>query len=240
MRIWRNRTWPVVAAMVFVLARGLWATAQEEPPPAGTLRHAVLCPPFKGDPELATLYHTEMIKLLQTCERVELMDAPRLFGWKSPEFYYRINGEIIASEGGRPFIAISVVDAARKEQIASFAAPASTEKSAVNAWKKTIRQDMVRRTAKLPFECRLRSQRGQESYTLDRGLAAGLQPCMTLYVSTDEEPLISPVTGELIGRESPRAVGQVQVFRVMDSTAYVRPVAGTQLPKSGKLFARTF
>ena len=36
------------------------------------------------------------------------------------------------------------------------------------------------------------------------------------------------------------SVGEVYVFRVLENTAYVRPVAGNKLPKSGKLSARTF
>ena len=63
---------------------------------------------------------------------------------------------------------------------------------------------------------------------------------MVLYVSLDEEPLISPVTGETIGRDSPRAAGQIEVFRVMENTAYARPVGETKLPRFSKLFARTF
>ena len=83
-------------------------------------------------------------------------------------------------------------------------------------------------------------QQGQESISLDRGLASGLEPGMVLYVSVDEEPLLSPVTGAIIGRDSPRAAGQIQVFRVLDETAYARPVMNTKLPRTAKLFARSF
>ena len=240
MKLWRDWSRLLVVAVSLVLATGLGAVAQEEVSTEESLRHAVVCPPFKGDTELATLYHDGMIEVLEACNRIELLNAPRAFSRKSPEFYYRVNCEIITIEDGDPFVTISVVDAARKEQIASYVAPASTEKSMLNSWKKTLRADLARRTAKLPFECRLRHQRGQESYTLDRGLTAGLQLGMRFFVSTDEEPLISQATGELIGRESPRAVGEVYVFRVLENTAYVRPVAGNKLPKSGKLSARTF
>ena len=99
---------------------------------------------------------------------------------------------------------------------------------------------MTRRAAKLPFECRVRRKTGQESISLDRGLGAGLQPGMVLYVSMEEEPLISPVTGEIVGRDSPRAVGQIQVFRVMEDTAYARPVLDTKLPLFSRLYARSF
>ena len=63
---------------------------------------------------------------------------------------------------------------------------------------------------------------------------------MVLYVSADEEPLLSPVTGEVIGRDSPRAAGQIQIFRVMEDAAYARPVPNTQLPRFSKLYARSF
>ena len=63
---------------------------------------------------------------------------------------------------------------------------------------------------------------------------------MVLYVSEDEEPLMSPTTGEVIGRDSPRAAGQIQVFRVMDDSAYARPVLDAKLPRFSKLYARSF
>ena len=81
---------------------------------------------------------------------------------------------------------------------------------------------------------------GQDSVSLDRGLGSGLQPGMVLLVSLDEEPLISPVTGAIVGRDSPRAAGKIQVFRVMEDTAYARAVLDTKLPRFTKLFARTF
>ena len=86
----------------------------------------------------------------------------------------------------------------------------------------------------------VRRQQGQESVSLDRGLNSGLQPGMLLYVSMDEEPLLSPVTGEIVGRDSPRAAGQIEVFRVMENTAYARPADGTKLPRFSRLYARTF
>ncbi len=63
---------------------------------------------------------------------------------------------------------------------------------------------------------------------------------MVLDVSLEEEPLMSPITGEIIGRDSPRAVGQIQIFRVMDNTAYARPVLDTKIPRFSKLYAREF
>ncbi len=132
------------------------------------------------------------------------------------------------------------MDEARQERIASHVAPASAEPAVLAAWSRTLQAAMQRRAARLPFECRIRRHAGQQSVSLDRGLASGLQPGLVLYVSLDEEPLISPVTGEIVGRDSPRAVGQVQVFRVMENTAYARPVRDTKLPRSSRLYARQF
>ena len=99
---------------------------------------------------------------------------------------------------------------------------------------------MARRAAKLPFECRITRQRGQESVSLDRGLGAGLVPGLVLYVSADEEPLISPATGEIVGRDSPRPIGQIQIFRVTEDAAYARPAPDSKLPRFDKLYARNF
>lgn len=218
------------------------AVGQTEIPVSSSnvLRHAVACPPFKGNPELAQLYHAEMVQMLKANDAIEYLEGPRATGREAPEFIFRINGEIVANEDGQFFVTLSVVDEARKEQIASYVAPASQEKSILSAWKKTIQADVARRAAKLPFECRIRRQQGQESVSLDRGLGAGLQPGMLLYASMDEEPLISPVTGEMIGRDSPRAAGQIQIFRVMEDTAYARPVLDVKLPRFSKLYARSF
>lgn len=228
-----------VAAFLLMAAA---AAGQEDAPVAfsNALRHAVACPPFKGDSELAQIYHAEMVKMLKATDAIEYLEGSRASGREAPEFTYRINGEIVANEDGQFFVTLAVVDEARKEQIASYVAPASTEASHLAAWKKTIQADINRRASKLPFECRIRRQQGQESVSLDRGLSAGLQPGMLLYVSMDEEPLISPVTGEMIGRDSPRAAGQIQIFRVMEDTAYARPVLDVKLPRFSKLYARSF
>jgi hypothetical protein len=216
------------------------APAQERGFATDGLRHAVVCPPFKGPAELAGLYHAEMVKMLQETEHIEYLEGARALARRAPEFTFRVMGEIVEGEDGQVFVTVSLVDAARKEQIASHVAPASSEKASIAAWKKTIQKDMQRRASKLPFECRIRRKAGQSSYSLDRGLGSGLQPGMVLYVAVDEEMLISPYTGEVIGRDSPRAMGQIEVFRVMENTAYARPVAGTQVPRTGKLYARTF
>ena len=205
-----------------------------------SLRHAVACPPFKGDADLADAYHAEMVNMLKATDGIEYLEGARASTRRAPEFTYRINGSILQNEEGQSFVVVTLMDDARKEQIASHVAPASTEPSAIEAWKRTIQADMKRRSSRLPFECRVRRQQGQGSVSLDRGLGSGLQPGMILYVSIDEEPLMSPVTGEIIGRDSPRAVGQIEVFRVMENTAYARPYGETKLPRFAKLFARAF
>ena len=80
----------------------------------------------------------------------------------------------------------------------------------------------------------------REALVLDRGLDAGLEPRMTLYVSGKEEVLLDPQTGEVVGRDAPRAYGQIVVYRVNAHNAYARPVEGTKLPKRGTWVARSF
>ena len=225
-----------------LLAAGLAtaASAEDAVPAPGVLRHAVACPPFKGDSALAATYHSEMVKMLKSTAGIEYLEGARALARRAPEFTYRINGSIVDNEEGQSFVVVTLTDDARKEQIASHVAPASAERSLIEAWKRTIQADMKRRAAKLPFECRIRRQQGQGSVSLDRGLDSGLQPGMVLYVSMDEEPLISPATGEIVGRDSPRAAGQIEVFRVMANTAYARPVEGAKLPRFSRLYARTF
>ena len=229
-------------AAVALAAAGIPASAAEEAPAAAPvlLRHAVACPPFKGDEALAQIYHGEMVKMLKATEGIEYLEGARALARRAPEFTYRINGAIVENEDGEPFVVVTLSDDARKEQIASHVAPASADRDALEAWKRTIQADMKRRASKLPFECRIRRKAGQESVSLDRGLGSGLQPGVVLYVSMDEEPLISPVTGEVVGRDSPRPAGQIEVFRVMADTAYARPVEGTKLPRFSSLYARTF
>ena len=212
------------------------AGAAEAAPAAPTLNHAVVCPPFKGDTVVAGLYHAEMVRMLKSTPGIEYFDGARPL----PEFTFRVNGEVETNEEGQVFVRVTVLDAARKEQIASHVAPASLDPDLIAGWSRTIQTDMTRRASKLPFECRVSRQRGQESVSLDRGLGAGLEPGMVLYVSVDEEPLLSPVTGDVIGRDSPRAAGQIQIFRVMEDAAYARPTLDTKLPRFTKLYARSF
>lgn len=212
------------------------AGAAEAAPAAPTLNHAVVCPPFKGDTVVAGLYHAEMVRMLKSTPGIEYFDGARPL----PEFTFRVNGEVETNEEGQVFVRVTVLDAARKEQIASHVAPASLDPDLIAGWSRTIQTDMTRRASKLPFECRVSRQRGQESVSLDRGLGAGLEPGMVLYVSADEEPLISPATGEIVGRDSPRAVCQIQIFRVMDDAAYARPTLDSKLPRFENLFGRSF
>ena len=212
------------------------AGAAEAAPAAPTLNHAVVCPPFKGDTVVAGLYHAEMVRMLKSTPGIEYFDGARPL----PEFTFRVNGEVETNEEGQVFVRVTVLDAARKEQIASHVAPASLDPDLIAGWSRTIQTDMTRRASKLPFECRVSRQRGQESVSLDRGLGAGLEPGMVLYVSADEEPLISPATGEIVGRDSPRAVCQILIFRVMDDAAYARPTLDSKLPRFENLFGRSF
>ena len=198
------------------------------------------CPPFKGDPAIASIYHAELVKMLKAMPGIEFLEGRHALARSAPEFMYRLNGSVVTNKDGQLFVLVTLEDAARKEQIATHLAPASTDPKAIAAWDRMIQSDMERRASKLPFECRVRRQQGQESVTLDRGLDSGLQPGMLLYVSMDEEPLLSPITSEVIGRDSPRAAGQIEVFRVKKNTAYARPVGDTKLPRLSKLYARSF
>ena len=231
----------VAGCALWALAAGAAAVEPAALAPAAVvLRHAVACPPFNGDSPLAAVYHAEMVKMLKATPEIEYLEGARALARRAPEFTFRVNGSIEVNEDGQPFVVVTLTDDARKEQIASHVAPASDDLGILAAWKKTIQEDMARRAAKLPFECRIRRQQGQESVSLDRGLGSGLQPGMVLYVSVDEEPLISPATGAVVGRDSPRAAGQIEIFRVMENNAYARPVAGTQLPRTSRLYAKAF
>ncbi len=230
----------VAGCALWALAAGAAAAEPAVAPAATLLRHAVACPPFKGDSPLAAVYHAEMVKMLKATPEVEYLEGVRALVRRAPEFTFRVNGSIVMNEDGLPFVMVTLTDDARKEQIASHVAPASDDLGSLAAWRKTIQEDMARRASKLPFECRIRRQQGQESVSLDRGLGSGLEPGMVLYVSADEEPLISQATGEVIGRDSPRAAGQIEVFRVMENNAYARPVKGTQLPRTSRLYAKAF
>lgn len=206
-----------------------------------SLKHAVVCPPFKGDAELAQLYHDAMVELLQESDGVEYLDGVRALARQAPRYTYRILGTVEPGKNGESFITVRVMDHARKEQIVSHMSQASSDPDDVKKWKKTIQKAIVRKTSRQPFECgAIRRRRGQASLSLDRGLDSGLQPGTVLELAWEDEDLISPDTGEVVGRDSPKAIGEIKVFRVMANTAYARPVEGTRIPSTKRLYARTF
>ena len=235
----RNRIQQIVfGGVLLMLAAGLSPASA-----AGTaaLKHAVICPPFKGNQELASLYHKEMVEMLKTADGVEYLAGKRALARRAPQYAYRVLGTIVTNELEGFSIVISLMDTARKEQVASYVAPASKKKSDLASWKKTMKTSIERRASKQPFECRVTRRRmGQASLSLDRGLDSGLKPGTVLDLSMEPEILISPVTGEMVGRDSPRAIGQIKVFRVMSTTAYARPVKGTKIPSTSTLCARSF
>lgn len=243
------RAVPLLAAALFLaflpLARAVGASASDEPsadpevPSLSTLRHAVVCPPFKGDVALAPLYHAELLRMLRESPRVELLEGNRALARNAPAFTYRITGEVFA-EDGQSFVSLQLTDAARKELLASFVSPASANPALLAQWSQIVRSDMQRRVSALPVECRILRKQGQDSLTLDRGLGSGLRPGMVLQAVVAEEPLISPFTGEEFGRDTPAPVGPVRIFRVNEDNAYARPLPGTAVPRKGSLYAREF
>lgn len=233
-----SRLHPLLLAGLALLAPVAGVSAQE--PAAPLLRHAVACPPFQGEPKLAALYHGEMVQMLNSAPGIDFLAGPRAAGRQAPEFAFLVKGSVETNAEGQPFVMVVLLDRARDERLASYVAPASADPAVLGAWKRTIETDIARRAAKLPFECRVHQHRGQSSVSLDRGLDAGLLLGMVLLVSLDEEPLISPLTGEIVGRDSPRAAGQIEVFRVKDHSAYARPVPGTKLPRAARIYARNF
>lgn len=226
----------LAGAALLAPARGVLA----EDPAVPMLRHAVACPPFQGEPKLAALYHGEMVQMLKSAPGIDFLEGSRAAGRQAPEFAFQVKGAVETNEEGQTFVMVTLLDRARDERIASYVAPASADPDVLGAWKRTIETDIARRAAKLPFECRVHQHRGQTSVSLDRGLDAGLLPGTVLLVSMDEEPLVSPLTGEIVGRDSPRAAGQIEVFRVKEHAAYARPVPGTKLPRTSQIYARNF
>ena len=215
------------------------AIPAEDIPALSTLRHAVVCPPFKGDPDLAALYRDELLRTLRTSPRIDLLEGDRALARNVPAFTYRISGEVF-DDAGQSFVSIQLTDAARRETIASFISPASDNPALLAQWTQVVRTDMQRRVDALPFECRILRKQGQNSLTLDRGLSSGLRPGMVLQAVVAEEPLISPFTGEEFGRDTPAPVGPVRVFRVNEDNAYARPLPDTSIPRKGTLYAREF
>lgn len=216
------------------------ALSPEEIPPLATLRHAVVCPLFKGDAALGTLYRDELLRTLRASPRVDLLEGDRALARNAPAFTYRIAGEIF-DDAGQTYVSLQLVDAARREPIASFVSPASSNPTVLAQWIQVVRADMQRRVDALPFECRILRKQGQDSLTLDRGLSSGLRPGMVLQAVVAEEPLISPFTGEEFGRDTPAPLGSVRVFRVNADNAYARPLPDAPpVPRKGALYAREF
>lgn len=216
------------------------ALQPEEIPPLTTLRHAVVCPPFKGDAALGTLYRDELLRTLRASPRIDLLEGERALARNAPAFTYRIAGEIF-DDAGQTYVSLQLVDAARREPIASFVSPAAASQTMLAQWIQIVRADMQRRVDAMPFECRILRKQGQDSLTLDRGLSSGLRPGMVLQAVVAEEPLISPFTGEEFGRDTPAPLGSVRVFRVNDDNAYARPLPDApSIPRKGALYAREF
>lgn len=211
------------------------ANAAAERPSPSNLRHAVVCPPFSGEEPAAHVYRDLIAGLLQADPRVEYLDGAAATAKRAPQFTYHVRGDV--KDG---VLRLALVDVSRREVIATHATPVTADPQKLAAWGERFRQDVARRVARMPFECRVEAQAGQESLTLDRGLGSGLEPRMVLYVSGPEEELLDPRTGETVGRDAPRAYGQIVVFRVNARTAYARPLPGTVLPRSGELIARSF
>lgn len=202
--------------------------AQDYQPPEG-LRHAVVCPPFKGAKDLATRYHDALIEALKKTAHVDVLDAARKH---PPHYTYRIEGQLLPSSlpDGDPLLVLTMMDLARREEIASYISPIT--ESGLNQWVRNTLDAITSKMAILPFECRLTRTRVQQaSFSLDRGLSAGLQPGMVLRVAEAEDDLISPESGMVVGRNAPHAFGQIRIFRVEENNAYARPVEGTVFPR---------
>ncbi len=208
--------------------------------PLDGLRHAVACPPFQGPADVAALYRDEIIRLLNSNPRVEFLEGSKALAKNAPAFIYHLTGQVAPGPDGELAVTVRLVDVARKETIAAFSAPASTNRADLAKWCRSVRRDMERRARAIPFECAVQQHADSPNLTLDRGLAAGLQPGMVLYVLRRETPILSHATGQEIGRDTPRALGQIKIYRVVDNAAYARPHPGTVIPKNRKIYAREF
>ena len=117
--------WLVAASAVWTMA----AATQAEEPEVSTdgLRHAVVCPPFKGPSALAALYHGEMVKMLQGTDGIDYVEGSRTLRRHPPEFTFRVVGKIAEEADGQAYVTVSLVDTARKEQVASQVSLASAD-----------------------------------------------------------------------------------------------------------------
>lgn len=210
------------------------------------LRHAVACPPFEGAQPYAKLCHERIVAMLKEAStEIEYLAGAAAATRNAPFFTYRLYGSVAVSgsaeEGTESAeVTISLQDEARHEEIARYTSPITTNAADLASWVSVVRSDMRRRVRKMPFECRVIRHPGQRTLTLDRGLSAGLLPGMVFYISSIEEEILDPNTGEVIGRDSPAAHGKIVVFRVNAKTAYARAMEGTLLPMRGRFFAHAF
>jgi len=236
----------LLAAVVAVAASSVlcasaappFSTEPAEPVSLQDLRHAVACPPFTGLEPYAQLCHEKVVAMIkQASTEIEFLEGTAASAKKAPKFTYRLYGDVREGRDGTPEVTVSLVDEARHEEVASYTAPISDASADLSAWISVVRTDMRRRVRKMPFECAVEAEAGRATLTLDRGLSSGLQPGMVFYISGMEEEILDHNTGEVIGRDSPRAYGKIVVFRVNKGNAYARPVEGTALPKRGQFFA---
>ena len=191
-----------------------------------------------SDIVISEIKRDHIVKLLKESHNVCFFDTAATK--KVPVFHYRVDGSVSLRPDGSPVVTVRLVDVARGDVLADYSAPASADKSRLAAWCRVVRKDLKRRVRHIPFECDAHRKFGQDSITLDRGADAGLLPRMVLYVSERSEPIIDHATGKVVGHDTPRTFGQVVVFRVLDRTAYVRPLPGTAIPRRAKLFVRSF
>ena len=208
--------------------------------PLDGLRHAVACPPFQGPADLASVFRDEIIRLLTANPRVEFLEGAKALAKNAPAFIYHLTGQVAPGPDGELAVTVRLVDVARKETIATYTTPASTNRADLAQWCRTIRRDMTRRARAIPFECAVQQHSDSPNLTLDRGLSSGLQPGMVLYVLRRETPILSHATGQEVGRDTPRALGLVKIYRVVENAAYARPLPGTVIPKNRKIYAREF
>ena len=156
-----------------------------------------------------------------------------------PVYTYRVDGRILG-EGKDAKIEIKVTDLAREEVLFNSVLPAATADDFA-AWEESAGANIARASAVMPFECAVTPPRkGNTSYVIDRGLAAGIYPGLVLDIAVEEDPLIDPDSGEIIGRHSKRSFGKVQIFRVGEQSSYARSV-GEAFPETAARFvAREF
>ena len=236
-----KKRWRLWGAVLLAGGVALSALAKDRAaPPNDGLRQAVVCPAFKGPADVAGVYYAEMLRVLGEADGIELLDGGRSLLKRQPEFLFRVTGAVVPGQDGDLLIRVTLQDAARQEVIATVVSTVNTNAAALKRWSAQMEKNIPRRLGLLPFESRVKRKGGQQSFTLDRGLGAGLKPGAELYLAVDEEPIISGYTGEQIGREASRTIGKVVVYRVMDQSAYARPADSLVLPRSAGLFVRSF